>query len=157
MVNTLADNPQQMQLIRPLNSIDSYSDLWTVGPPENAAWDNHLSWQNANSSDNNPYLYSSDPAAITYAWDQEIVGQSTDGSGKVWRFAHTFATYQSPYFSTSDAIGSVSQDGKFFIWSSDWSGQLGDCGSNNACTSGQSNTCVIGTSCRGDVFVVQLQ
>jgi hypothetical protein len=163
MVNTLADVPQQMQLIHPLDSILTYSDLWSYpsqGPATNENWDNHLSWQNANSSDSNPYLYSSftTNGTITDAWDDEVVGQSVDGSGKVWRFCHTFATTQdTANFPAQYAIGAVSQDGKFFMWSSDWSGQLGDCGSNISCTSGQSDTCVIGTNCRGDVFVVQLQ
>ena len=71
------------------------------------------------------------------------------GSGTVTRLAHTFGTGQSQRFTTKYAIGSVSQDGKFFLLSSDWMGTLG--------SESGAPTCTIGTDCRGDVFVVELK
>ncbi|MGC2541496.1 MAG: hypothetical protein WA372_09855, partial [Candidatus Sulfotelmatobacter sp.] len=82
-------------------------------------------------------------------WYNEIIAVAADGTDKTWRFGHTFITTKSQRFSTSYAIGSVSQDGKFFMFSSDWMGTLGSESGGKACT--------IGSDCRGDVFVIELR
>jgi hypothetical protein len=81
-------------------------------------------------------------------WYNEIIGISPV-NGTVWRFAHTYVTAASQRFSTKYAIGSISQDGRFFAFSSDWMGTLG--------SESGSSSCTVGTDCRGDVFVVALQ
>jgi hypothetical protein len=150
MVNSPTTPTQQMQLIRPLSNINQQTQLWTNGPPSHIPWDNHQSWENVDTADSYPYISSSETGVpIVYAWDNEIDAFSTDGSGIVYRFAHTFATGQSQFFSSANAIGSVSADGKFFAWSSDWQGTLG------STTGGK--TCTLGTNCRSDVFIVELQ
>jgi hypothetical protein len=150
LVNSPTTPSQQSQLIRPAANINSETELWANGPPSHIPWDNHQSWENVDSADSYPYLSSSDTGVpISYAWDNEIDGFSTDGSGTVYRFAHTFSTGRSSFFSSANAIGSVSSDGKFFAWSSDWEGTLGS-------TTGGS-TCTIATNCRSDVFIVALQ
>ncbi|HEX8818137.1 MAG TPA: hypothetical protein VF753_21790 [Terriglobales bacterium] len=149
-INSPTTPKQQSQLIRPLASVSNQTEIWTQGPPNHIPWDNHQSWQNATPSDDNPYLSSSSTGVpVAYAWDNEIDGFSTNGSGKVYRFAHTFATGNTPFFSGANAIGSVSRDGKFFAWCSDWEGTLGS-------TKG-SYTCTIGSNCRSDVFIVLLK
>ncbi len=150
LINSPTTPSQQTQLIRPLNNMANQTQLWTVGPSSFAPWDNHQSWENVNSSDNVPVFSSGTGAGtILGAWDDEIDAFSTDGSGLTYRFAHTFTTDQSQFFSAANAIGSVSSDGKFFAWSSDWMGNLGS-------TSGASS-CTIGSNCRADVFVVGLR
>lgn len=150
MVNSPTTPSQQSQLIRAIANVNSQTELWTNGPPSHIPWDNHQSWENVNSVDNYPYVSSSATGVpIAYAWDNEIDGFSTNGSGVVYRFAHTFSSGQSSFFSGANAIGSVSADGKFFAWSSDWEGALGS-------TTG-GNTCSISANCRSDVFVVALQ
>jgi hypothetical protein len=150
MVNSATTPKQQTQLIRPLSNIKQQTQVWTDGPPSHIPWDNHQSWENVNLADSFPYLSSSSTGVpIVYAWDNEIDGFSTDGSGLVYRFAHTFSSGVSPFFSSANAIGSVSADGKYFAWSSDWEGTLGS-------TTG-SKTCTLTTNCRSDVFIVGLQ
>jgi hypothetical protein len=84
-----------------------------------------------------------------YGWQNEVMAVSPTGSGTNWRFTPTFNTTMSQLFQTSIASGTVSQDGKFFIFNSDWYGQLGS-------ENGNAN-CLLGTNCRGDVFVVELK
>jgi hypothetical protein len=112
--------------------------------------DQHASWNNVDPADSLPFFVSfwSPISPFPAAWYNEITGVAADGSGKVWRFAHNFITSRSQVFTTEYGIGSVSQDGRFFIFSSDWMGTLGS-------ESGAS-TCTVGTNCRGDVFVLQL-
>jgi hypothetical protein len=114
-------------------------------------FDQHQSWNNVDPADSFPILTStwSSVSPFPAPWYNEIIGVATDGSGKVWRFAHSFITARSQYFSTLYGIGSVSQDGRFFLFSSDWMGTLG---SNTG-----SKNCTVGIDCRGDVFVVELR
>jgi hypothetical protein len=51
-------------------------------------------------------------------------------SGGYIRAAHTYNSGASSYFNCSNAIGAVSQSGKFFAFSSDWLTTLGKDGSN---------------------------
>jgi Putative Ig domain len=116
-----------------------------------APFDQHQSWNNADPADSVPFIASTwSPLNKDFpaAWYNEIIGVASDGSGKVWRFGHSFISSKSEVFSTRYAIGSVSQDGRFFLFSSDWMGTLGS-------ESGD-QTCRLATDCRGDVFVLQL-
>jgi hypothetical protein len=114
-------------------------------------FDQHQSWNNADPADSVPFVSStwSSVSPFPAPWYDEIIGVATDGSGITWRFAHSFITGRSQRFSAAYGIGSVSQDGKFFIFSSDWMGGLGSEAGARACT--------IGENCRGDVFVVELR
>lgn len=113
--------------------------------------DEHASWNNADPADSYPFFlsYWSQTTPFPGPWYNEITAVAPDGSGKVWRFAHSFITTKSQLFSSQYAIGSISQDGRFFLLSSDWMGTLGsDSGSAH---------CTVGVNCRGDVFVVELK
>lgn len=118
-------------------------------------WDTHQSWNNADTSDSTPVFATTASATKPFpsAYYNEILATATDGSGTVWRFCHTFITGPLPgnsyNFDAQYGIGSVSQDGRFFIFTSDWMSSLGS-------TSGGA-TCLVGSNCRSDVFVVQLQ
>jgi hypothetical protein len=118
-----------------------------ITPP----FDQHQSWNNVDSADTLPFFAVtwSTTAPFPAPWYNEIIAVAADGSGKTWRFAHDFTTTHSQRFSTEWGIGTISQDGRFFIFSSDWMGKLGS-------ESGAAS-CTIGTDCRGDVFVVELR
>lgn len=113
--------------------------------------DQHQSWNNVDPADTLPFFSTtwSTVSPFPAPWYNEIIAVAVDGSGKTWRFAHSFNTARSHRFSTFYAIGTVSQDGRFFVFSSDWMGALG--------SESGAKTCSVGTDCRGDVFVVELR
>jgi hypothetical protein len=140
------------QVSRLFSAPTTVEELSPIIPPGVAApLDEHPSWNNADPADSLPFLLStwSPTTPFPAPWYDEITGVSVDGSGKVWRFAHNFITGKSQIFCTEYGIGSVSQDGRFFLWSSDWMGHLG--------SQSGAQTCTVGKDCRGDVFVVELQ
>lgn len=86
------------------------------------------------------YSYDGD-VTIDQPFAGEIICFETDGlASTVWRFAHHRAAFLTPYFHTQP-LGTVSKDGRFFLFSSDWDAQLG-----------------VGTdgTPRSDVFIVKL-
>lgn len=98
-------------------------------------------------------------------WINEVHGINTCNTGGLgsascnvngnpsWRFGHTFNTALSSKFSTLNEIGAASSDGRFYFFSSDWQGTLGqNAGTTTGCTGGTDLA-----SCRGDVFVMVLQ
>jgi len=94
--------------------------------------DSHLSWNNVGPADEAPFFATTTSTNTTWqTWQHEVLGFQ---NGKVYRFCHTFNTGSSPLFSTANAIGCVSQDGKFMLFSSDWQGQT-----------------------KGDIFIVALK
>jgi hypothetical protein len=146
------NSPMANQVIRSFSPATSVSNLTSIFPAGiTAPLDQHQSWNNVDPDDTLPVFSAtwSSTTPFPAAWYNEIIAVAADGSGKTWRFAHSFITSRSQIFSTEYAIGTVSQDGRFFIISSDWMGKLGS-------ESGAAN-CTIGTDCRGDVFVVELK
>ena len=61
----------------------------------------------------------------------EIIAVSTDGSGRIWRFAHHRSAINSgtsmqgggDFWSTPR--GNISQDGRYFLFDSNWEDTLG--------------------------------
>jgi Cep192 domain 4/Abnormal spindle-like microcephaly-assoc'd, ASPM-SPD-2-Hydin len=153
MVNTCdGQSHHQAEWERPNNSTGSYTLLPATLPPDvTTMWDTHLSWNNDNASDTKPFLLTSDNGqfAPVQAWDNEILGVATDGSGTVYRFGHHYGTNQSQFFDANNEIGNVSADGQYYIWTTDWDGMLGN-------TNGTDAACTIGTNCRADVFMAIL-
>ena len=121
--------------------------------PSTSDWsmDQHQSWNNVQPGDSLPILSSTatTTSPFTAPWANEVIAIAADGSGKTWRFAHTFISTRSLDFTTQWGIGTVSQDGRFFIFSSDWMGQLG--------SESGTTTCTLSSDCRGDVFVLELK
>jgi hypothetical protein len=122
--------------------------------------DRHQNWSNVDMQDIYPFFESTaavggnaqTPGSYNCAWVNEILGISTI-TGTVYRFAHTYATGLSWSFDGQNAIGGVSQDGRFYAFTSDWQGTLGtEGGANGTCT----NTPNSSMACRNDVFVVKL-
>ena len=136
---------------RPLSDPAAVQDLTPDLPAGlHGTLDEHASWNNVDPADSLPFFVTfwSTISPFPAAWYNEITGVAPDGSGKVWRFAHNFITGQSQVFNTMYGIGNVSQDGRFFLLSSDWMGTLGSESGTAGCTAGK--------NCRGDVFVVEL-
>ncbi len=85
---------------------------------------------------------------ITAPYQDEIVCFSTDGSNKHWRFAHTYSSVASNDFNGAYSIGGLSQDGKFYAWTTVNGGAFG-------CANGTMN-CTLPNR-RTDVLIVKLQ
>ena len=139
------------QTKRPFSDLSSTTLLIQDYPAGmKAPLDQHQSWYNDDASDSIPLFTAtwSTLSPFPAAWYNEVLGIASDGSGTVWRFAHTFITTNSPTFDTQYAIGTVSQDGRYFLLSSDWMGTLGSIKGASACNAA--------TNCRGDVFIVEL-
>jgi hypothetical protein len=126
--------------------------LWTTGPPT-GPWDAHFSWQNANLSDSNVLFSSSFVTNVevpTQAWNNEIDGFDAGGSDIVYRFGRNYITANSSAsFAAGQGIGSVSADGNWFAFASDWNCQLG---SNTGSATGTTSP----YNCRADVFMLSL-
>lgn len=108
--------------------------------------DDHSSWNNDDTSDLQPFFTSTITVPlgtpITTAWQNEVLGFSVTNPGTVWRFFSTYSTGTSQFFTCQNGIGTVSQDGKWFMFTSDWGNALGlDAAGNKRC----------------DVFVGQLK
>lgn len=113
---------------RPLWNLDKITQLaWPVA--YNWGLAQHFSWSDVNTSDTTPvclstYDYEAD-GTITQPYEGEINCVETDGlQSTIWRFAHNRATYVDPYFRTQP-LGSVSRDGRFYAFQSNWDEQLG--------------------------------
>jgi hypothetical protein len=152
-LNTMNDCGSQYFALRPLSSNDQVGNsiLSTYPSPFNHE-DGHFSWNAGNSTDTSPVfaaLYTGTFEA-TDAWDNEILGLRTDGTGVAYRFLHNYITgLDKGNFGAAYGIGSVSQDGKYFLWTTDWDGMLGQIG-------GGSSSCTVGTNCRADIFLAIL-
>jgi hypothetical protein len=82
------------------------------------------------------------PLDTVAPWENEILCVETDGDdSKVWRFAHTYSTAKGGFWTTPR--GNVSQDGRFYLFTSDWENQLG--------------RRISGDGYRVDVFMVELR
>jgi hypothetical protein len=101
------------------------------------AYDSHVSWNNARPSLQLPVLLSTyhiveqgDPKC---AWGDEVIAVASDGSKRVWRFAHHRSTVYargadratSKYNFWDSPRGNVSQDGRFYMFTSNWEDTLG--------------------------------
>jgi hypothetical protein len=121
--------------MRPLNHLDDHAQLVDRLEPAKDFWyDSHYSWNNVDPDDSSPVCFSTyrptnpdvpgKPLLVTGPWENEIDCAETDGkASKVWRFAHTYSTARNGFWSTPR--GNISQDGRFFMFTSDWQDQLG--------------------------------
>jgi hypothetical protein len=140
-------------LIRPLSTLEEVRPLIPdLGRTEGYWYDQHFSWNNTNAEDTNPICVSTyrpsnpntpaTPLSVDGPWENEIVCVETDGKeSKVWRFAHNYSTAKNGFWSTPR--GNVSQDGRYFMFTSDWEDQLGEAPNGN--------------KYRTDVFIVELR
>jgi hypothetical protein len=145
-------NPMELQ-IRPLDHLEKTSPLVPgLGRIGGYWFDMHFSWNNVNADDTTPICFSTyrpanpntpgTPLAVDGPWENEIDCAETDEKAfNIWRFAHNYSTAKNGFWSTPR--GNVSQDGRFFMFTSDWQDQLGENANQKRF--------------RTDVFVVELK
>jgi len=145
-------------LARPLENLSATNSLIQNLPAGDSQhwYDMHISWNDADANDENPFCLSTynggntnvpgAPLDAAGPWENEIVcvePRAHDANGaRVWRFAHTYSTAKNGFWSTPR--GNVSQDGRFFMFTSDWQDQLGEKPFNKH-------------EYRHDVFIVELR
>lgn len=114
------------------SQINKYSYVldWTQLPsPHQYIYSGHHSWNNARPDAMVPVVGSivrdSSQTSLPWRmWDNEIIGIATDGSKKVYRFAHHYSKWDRSNF-WDDPRGNISQDGRFFVFTSNWDRTLG--------------------------------
>ncbi len=89
------------------------------------SYDSHPSWNNARPCTSVPALASFDfySASAAMAYGGEIDAFATDGSGTMWRFAFNYSVDTGDFW--DQTRGNVSQDGRFFMFNSNWDKALG--------------------------------
>jgi hypothetical protein len=115
--------------------------------------DAHPSWNNARPNMALPFVADmrvTSPSIFPMrSWDDELIAVATDGSNKVWRFAHMHAVQTGYYYTVPFAH--VSPDGRYALINSNWGGTLGtasdDQGTYNGTPTDQK---------RVDVFLIEL-
>jgi hypothetical protein len=85
---------------------------------------------------------------LQYPYQNEIIGITTDGSNKQFRFAHTYSSITIGNFDAEWSIGQPSPDGRFYAWTTTAGGQFGCMTGTSTCTASER---------RSDVLVVKLQ
>ena len=97
------------------------------GGPNRWNTDAHPSWNNARPNMALPFLADlrmmSPSIFPARAWDDELIAVATDGSNKVWRFAHMHAVQTGYYYTVPFAR--ISPDGQYALINSNWGGTLG--------------------------------
>jgi hypothetical protein len=156
MINDPNDHDFADVLIRPISDLQHYTMLVNPLPTPHQFTGSHWSWNDADPSDTMPVCGSfyGSGGPFRRAYVGEIVCVATSGPSRVWRFAHHRATgswnrgRNAPSNFWATPRGNVSQDGKFYMFTSDWEGGLGDEQGSHGCpASGR---------CRTDVFIVEL-
>jgi hypothetical protein len=129
-VNAAGVIDQMNTLIRPLDNLNDFSQLvYPLPPPHHFGQEKHFAWSNGNLDDTLPvcgsmYNYEGE-TDIDAPFDGEIFCIETDGlASTVWRFAHNRAVWVAPFFNTQP-LGNLSPDGRNFLFTSGWDGQLG--------------------------------
>lgn len=124
--NNTGNQPPFYWSVRDLASPNNATGLTPAMPPgtQAGALDFHPSWNQSN--DTQPFFTSTFVLCQlpTRAWSAEILGMWPYLAAPM-RFAKTLSDSCSNEFGTELAVGSVSQDGKYYAYTSDWMGTLG--------------------------------
>ena len=145
-VNAPGKIDQMNIMLRPVDNLSAYVPLvYPLPTPHHFGQEKHFVWTDGYFDDTLPvcgssYEYDGDPG-INAPYDGEIFCIETDGlASTVWRFAHHRAYWQAPFFNTQP-LGNLTPNGRFFLFTSTWDGQLGNDSSGNP---------------RSDVWIVKL-
>jgi hypothetical protein len=133
----------------PSNLMDATRYTFIMQPPSTATgWHDgeHSSWFNASTNLHAPVLFSrynisTPPRPVP--WYGEIIAAATDGSNRVWRFAHNHNGGLVNWMGQSFA--QISNDGRWALFSSPWDGKLGSAAGD------------FGYPTRIDTFIVELK
>ena len=145
-------------IVEPCETTAKWLESATTNPPCYSGWfDMHVGWaDNADGTDDVPACgshtgYSSNgmniaigiPYTSAFANEAICFPTRTDANSpkRAWRLSHTFHSQSNRDFDTRFAVSSVSQDGRFFAWSSDWTdpngtGTLGSTSGQASCRGG---------------------
>jgi hypothetical protein len=139
---------------------------WSLYQVGGSSWgfvgDQHMSYNNGGPLNTQPLIASTDPVPGSeygpYAGPiaGEIIGVPQGPNAKIYRFCHNWSSGAVPNFWASPR-GNVSQDGKWFIFTSDM--QVNNQGVGVGSSAGAS-TCTStsgSTNCRTDVFICELR
>jgi hypothetical protein len=114
--------------IRPGSDVTNHFELISpILKPSVFNLDNHPSWNNVQPGNAQPVclatFYLVRGTAIQRPWDEEMVCVRTDRvQTQVWRFAHHRST---AFTFHAFPKGNVSQDGRFYMFNSDWEATVG--------------------------------
>lgn len=101
--------------------------LLPANPPPYWSDDSHLSWNNASPDGSAPVListYNPQGSNTGALLDGEIFAVSAaDNATSVWHFAHHNSIYNGNFWDSPR--GNVSQDGRFFMFTSNWRNSVG--------------------------------
>ena len=118
--------------VRSVQALNAPTNLIpSVLTPQEVYLAEHSNWRSARSDQKMPfvsasYRYGDGVNLQSYpwrAWDEEVIAVSTDGSGIVWRFAHTQTIVQVPPGGIdfwSEPIINCAASGRFCIFTSNW-------------------------------------
>ena len=142
-------NDSRGALLRdPNNLMNTNQYTFIMQPPSTVGWydGEHSSWFNSSTNPKAPVLFSrysitAPPGTLT--WYGEIIAAATDGSNRVWRFAHNHNGGLGGYYGS--AFAQISNDGRWALFSSYWDGTLGASPGD------------FGFSTRIDTFIVELK
>ncbi len=115
---------------RPLSDLTNITHLINPLPlPHLWGMERHSTWSGGHLDNNVPVCgstYSPDGnPEVKQPYDGEIFCIETDlNASTIWRFAHNRAIWDPEYY-WSEPFGNVSLDGRFFMFSSSWDGQVG--------------------------------
>ncbi len=112
-----------------INDYKYLLDWHNLPTPHNPIASGHHSWNNARPDVAVPVVGSivrdARQTDVPWrAWDNEVIGIATDGSGAVYRFAHHRAVWDRSEF-WDDPRGNISQNGRFFMFTSNWGRSVG--------------------------------
>jgi hypothetical protein len=118
-------------------------------------FDGHGGWYNNKGSDQEPFFWTSTTIAsnpsYTFCDVNEILGiyppTNIAKSGIILRFGHTYSL-PTQSFDGENAIGSISQDGRWYLFTSPMNNTLGSTSGGSSCTAL--------TNCRSDTFILAL-
>jgi putative Ig domain-containing protein len=168
-----AGSPIGQMIIRPYGNEQPYSTIIPEPPlpPTGfsnctaAALDTHNSWQDVDTADSYPVIISSTaftpytqlPGSYNCPLVNEIYGVNPR-NGTIYRFAHNFITGSSWNYVLQNGMGSLSNDGAYQMFGSDWtnSSGVGTLGRFDLASGSCVNSPSGASACRGDVFVVNL-
>jgi hypothetical protein len=132
--NNLMDAAQYSFIMRPPSTVTGWYD------------GEHSSWFNSSTNPHAPVLFSryniSRPTNPVL-WYGEIIAAATDGSNKVWRFAHNHNGGLVNW--VGESFAQISNDGRWALFSSPWDGTLGAAAGD------------FGYPTRMDTFIVELK
>jgi hypothetical protein len=129
--------------------MDARQYSFIMQPPSSASgWydGEHSSWFNSSTNPHAPVLFSrynisTPPRPLP--WYGEIIAAATDGSNRVWRFAHNHNGGLVNW--VGQAFAQISNDGRWALFSSPWDGTLGGAAGD------------FGYPTRLDTFIVELK